>query len=630
MAQRGTIQNMLKKYFWRRRWERVATVCFVTAFLTAGAGSAYAAAYRDSVYPGVRVGAFPLGGLSREEAERALSASLETLRNRGLVFVFRDRTISVPMVATAPGDPDLSYEVIDYDIAGTIDRAYAVGRDGSFFGRWAGRVGALGGGVRFEPKMVWRQEKALETLKQNLAAFESPAQDAHFVFGPEGVAIAPERDGIVFNYGRALAEAKFQLELLIFSPILLELERDTAEVTAAEALPFASEVRAFARRGPATVRFEELSWELSRSVLNGLLEIRRASGGEFEIGISRVALEKALEPAIAAVTAEPQEPRFALENRRVAEFKTSAPGRRVTIDETQSAWEAALLRDDAVELALVVDVVAPQQEVADLNNLGIRELLGVGKSNFAGSPPNRRHNIRIGAEAVNGTLIPPGEEFSLLKTLGTIDGTTGYLPELVIKGNKTVPEFGGGLCQIGTTTFRGTLAAGLPVTERRNHSYSVSYYLDAKGLPGTDATIYNPAPDYRFKNDTENHVLIITRIEESEVFFEYWGTKDGRVATQSDTRVWDRIPPPPTQYIETLDLPVGKTKCTESPHAGIKAAFDYAIAYPDGTVNETTFTSQYRPWQAVCLVGVEKLSEEPMAEEEVRVDTAENPAAIVQ
>ena len=178
-----------------------------------------------------------------------------------------------------------------------------------------------------------------------------------------------------------------------------------------------------------------------------------------------------------------------------------------------------------------------------------------------------------------------------------------------------MPEYGGGLCQIGTTTFRGTLAAGLPVTERQNHSYTVSYYFNEKGLPGTDATIYDPRPDYRFKNDTANYVLIITRIEGDIIFFEYWGTKDGRQVEQSDVRVWDRIGAGPTKLIETLDLKPGEKKCTETAHAGIKAAFDYKIAYPDGQVAATTFTSQYRPWPAVCLIGVEKLSTEEEAKE---------------
>jgi len=191
-----------------------------------------------------------------------------------------------------------------------------------------------------------------------------------------------------------------------------------------------------------------------------------------------------------------------------------------------------------------------------------------------------------------------------LDALGEIDGTTGYLQELVIKGNQTIPEYGGGLCQIGTTSFRAALASGMPVTARQNHSYVVSYYNDENGLPGTDATIYDPAPDFRFLNDTGNYVLFQTRIEGNDLYFELWGTDDGRVAAQTKPVVWNRVAPPPTKYVDTTDIPPGTEKCTESAHAGIDAAFTYTVTYPDGEKKEETFQSHYRPWQAVCLRGV--------------------------
>jgi vancomycin resistance protein YoaR len=186
---------------------------------------------------------------------------------------------------------------------------------------------------------------------------------------------------------------------------------------------------------------------------------------------------------------------------------------------------------------------------------------------------------------------------------------------------------GGGLCQIGTTAFRGVLASGLPITQRRNHSYRVRYYEPV----GTDATIYDPAPDFRFLNDTPHHILIHAYTAGDEVIYEFWGTEDGRSAIYKGVeevtdvadlkpRVYNVSAPPPTKLIETLDLPPGQKKCTESAHAGADAAFTYLVTYPDGTVKEETFTSHYRPWQAVCLVGVESLSEPvaaPAATEEV-------------
>jgi vancomycin resistance protein YoaR len=608
------IKNV-KKYVWGKWWNQTLTVLLTLIVLAVLTGQVYAFVYKDKVYPGVVVGSFPVGGLTISEAEKTIESSLDNLRENGLSFVFRDRTVTVPMVSTATEDPDLSYEIISYDITPTILEIGNYGKSGNFFENWEQRVSGIFSRVNIRPEYTWRTGKVIEILKENLSSLERPAKDANLIIKNGRVEINEEKEGITFNYQKAITQADIQLDSLIFTPIELKLKKDIPEFKKEEVellLPAAEKV---VKKTGITITFEDnKSWYWPSSAINNLLEARLKEEEKrvLEIGISKSGLEEMLEPIINSINIEPQEPRFAIEEGKVVEFKTSENGRSIDIDETWEKWEKLFLslETDEKKFEPVVKVIEPMQRISDVNDLGITELLGVGTSSFAGSPLNRRHNIKIGAESVNGTIIPPGEEFSLLKTLGTIDDTTGYLPELVIKGNETIPEFGGGLCQIGTTTFRGTLSAGLKVTARRNHSYSVSYYYDDKGKPGTDATIYDPAPDYRFKNDTENHVLISTHIIGDELFFEYWGTKDGRKIVQSDTRTWDIVPPPETKYVETLDLPVGETKCTESPHFGIKAAFDYEVTYSDGTVNEETFSSQYRPWQEVCLIGVEELSEE--------------------
>ena len=138
---------------------------------------------------------------------------------------------------------------------------------------------------------------------------------------------------------------------------------------------------------------------------------------------------------------------------------------------------------------------------------------------------------------------------------------------------------------------------------------NVSYYLE-DGLPGIDATIYVPRPDVRFINDTGHYILIQSRIEGDYLYFDFWGTKDGRITEKTKPTTWGWIAPPATKYIETTKLAVGTKKCTESAHYGVSASFDYNVTYPDGEVKKTTFTSKYKPWQAVCLIGVEQLSED--------------------
>lgn len=162
--------------------------------------------------------------------------------------------------------------------------------------------------------------------------------------------------------------------------------------------------------------------------------------------------------------------------------------------------------------------------VQDFKKLSFPNHLGRGESNFAGSPRNRVHNINIGAARYNGLVLMPGDEFSFNGYLGTVDAANGYLPELVIKENVTTPEYGGGICQVSTTAFRAALQSGLDVTARKNHSYPVRYY----GTPGYDATVYQPAPDLRFKNDYTKPVMIKTSIEGTKLMFDVWGTNDGR------------------------------------------------------------------------------------------------------
>jgi vancomycin resistance protein YoaR len=178
----------------------------------------------------------------------------------------------------------------------------------------------------------------------------------------------------------------------------------------------------------------------------------------------------------------------------------------------------------AKDLTLDTITLKPEVTSTDLDKYGIKELLGEGTSNFRGSPKNRIHNIGVGAKKFNGVLIKPGEEFSFIKTLGPVDESTGYLPELVIKVDKTIPEYGGGMCQVSTTCFRAALNAGLKITARTNHAYPVQYY----NPQGLDATVYIPKPDLMFVNDTSAYILIQTRIEGTQLFFDFFGTSDGR------------------------------------------------------------------------------------------------------
>lgn len=208
-----------------------------------------------------------------------------------------------------------------------------------------------------------------------------------------------------------------------------------------------------------------------------------------------------------------------MENGRANEFE---PGQKGQTADVHALLEA--IRSGEQKIVLPVVFTRPSVSLAETNGLGINELVAVGESDFSGSPRNRIHNIRVGADRYQGLILKPGEQFSFNKFLGDVDAAHGFLPELVIKREGLVPEFGGGLCQVSSTAFRAAMNAGLPIDERRNHSFAVRYYAPQ----GTDATIYPGVVDLKFTNNFPGHLLIRTKVSGNKLYFEFYGTKDGR------------------------------------------------------------------------------------------------------
>ena len=418
-----------------------------------------------------------------------------------------------------------------------------------------------------------------------------------------------------------------RLHRLSDEPIELTISTELPHFTAADLEPLLPDARASLELAPRTVRARSLTWTVSRRHIADWL-MPTDDGGRIHLTFDQEKVSKHLETYASSMAVSPTDAVFEMTDGRVTKFSPSVDGEKLDLEKSyeillQELSPAAEPTSGTIELP--VTVAYPDVPTEKSNPYGIKEILGVGSSNFKGSPSNRRHNIALGASSLNGLLVAPGEVFSLVGALGEIDGEHGYLTELVIRDNKTTPEFGGGLCQIGTTTFRTVLAAGLPVTERRNHSYRVSYYeRDGNGDymgPGKDATIYDPSPDFKFTNDTGHHILIMTNITGDRISFTFWGVSDGRRAKQTDAVILSQTAPPPKKVILTTDLPVGQEKCTELAHAGAKAVFTYTVTMADGEVRKEDIFSQYKPWQEVCLLGA--TPEDIVASQEQAIPTDE-------
>ncbi|MBI3955721.1 VanW family protein [Candidatus Gottesmanbacteria bacterium] len=306
-----------------------------------------------------------------------------------------------------------------------------------------------------------------------------------------------------------------------------------------------------------------------------------------------------------------QDALFEFRGGKVTAFRPSKEGREINLEETKKRFSDAVVNlptssTRSVVITLPVNPIKPSLTTDRVNAFGIKELIGRGYSEFAHSIPGRVHNVALASAKLHGLLIKPGETFSFNEALGDVSAATGFQPAYVIKEGRTVLGDGGGVCQVSTTLFRAALNAGLPIIERRAHAYRVSYYEQAGYKAGLDATVFAPSVDLKIKNDTPAYILIQAKTDTRNMTltFELYGTSDGRKPEIYNHVVGGITPPPPDLYQDDPTLPVGVVKQVDFAAWGAKTSFQYKVTRGGEVLQDTSFTSNFRPWQAVYLRGI--------------------------
>ncbi len=575
-----------------------AVICFLlVAIFVANATINYK--YANVYLPGTKLGSIDIGNLSYEQAKKKVQSELDSFSRRGFVYIGQDKKATIyPIVST--GAADSSFPLIMWQPEKSLENIVRFQKD-ERPSNLLNKIKVMLGGKTWVIDYTWDQDRHLSILQENFTGLLTAKKEASFKLETDNnLQVSAETIGRTFTYEQAMKETEEQIKKLKTADIRLAVVEDKPQVNSAVIEKFRNQILGTVSQGDLSSTFDDEAVTINNADWRQWLQIKynknKAYLGFDVEKIKKYFDDKGLSEDIEVLV---QDAKFKLANGKVSEFMESREGKMIDWLKTTASAEK-IISDNKKEFEIVVEIVQPKVMNSEVNDLGIGALLGTGESDFKGSPPNRVHNIGVGAQTLNGLLINPGEEFSLITALGDIDGESGYKQELVIKGNKTIPEYGGGLCQIGTTVFRAALGTGLPIKERRNHSYRVSYYEPA----GMDATIYDPKPDLRFLNDTGNYILIQSRIEGTKIYFDFWGTSDGRVATTTKPLVYNLVSPPARKEVKTTDLKPGQRRCTESAHTGADTRFDYSVLYPgQSEAIKETFYSHYIPWQEVCLIG---------------------------
>ncbi len=340
-----------------------------------------------------------------------------------------------------------------------------------------------------------------------------------------------------------------------------------------------------------------LAWAAPQAVLVVHEEVLEEGRVVKYVGTQRYLLqdEGQLEQLIQNLSRPPRPARFILDAQK-GWIAVQKLGYRFDAEAVRKAYRAALEAGKR-EFVLPVKVEQPKPSVQDLWQQGILGLVGEGRTNFAGSLPSRIHNIRLASSRFDGLQIPPGTVFSFNRALGPVTPAAGYQKAWVIRGDQTVWDVGGGVCQVCTTLFRAAYFGGLPIVERHPHSYQVGYYKPT-GLDATTA----PPKDLRFKNDTPGHLLIQTSIQGENLIFRLFGSKDREVSWRGPVILW-RTPPLPTRYVYDASLPAGYRQQIDFAAEGALVRVYRTVRLQSGELRQDVLESRYKAWGAVYLLG---------------------------
>lgn len=572
-----------KKIFF---WFLIILGIFILVFLIGV--SLYYVSYTSKIYPNISVAGINIGGKSLESASIILTERINTIEEIKLVYNDKDFVIKLN---------DFNFS---YNIPQSIQNAYNFTRTGNFFYDLQSRIRLLFKKKDFDLSVTINDEKLRNGILPIAKSITiKPIESSISVNGDE-ITVNKGKPGIVLDEYKLIELIKEYLTRNKTGVVEIPAKNVGHTLTESQASSYEERARNLLGK-ELNIKFEYNTFNFGASELIQLID---------PVGSYKDSdIYSFIENLASSIERSPQEPKFTFENGKVTEFQPALDGvkidneefKKIIIESLDSLSES---QDKTINVKVPVIKISSDISTDDVNNFGIKELIGRGVSTYFHSIASRVHNVSLAASKINGTLVKPGETFSFNQTLGEVSGATGYQPAYIISEGRTILGDGGGVCQVSTTLFRALLNAGLPIVERQSHAYRVSYY-EQDSPPGLDATVYSPSPDLKFINDTPGYILIVAKANPKNysLIFELYGTSDGRISDISKPVVTGVTAPPPDLYQDDPTLPTGTVKQIDWKAWGAKVTFNYTVTRNGEKLINKTFISNYKSWQAIYLRG---------------------------
>lgn len=509
----------------KKRARPGAIVAGLLGAVLVAAGVLYLVGYfmaGDKLPRNASISGVAVGGLTKEEATERLRAELGPQAEKPIpVILGTEEPVDDEVDPTAAG--------LTVDYTASVANA-GVGR--SFDPRLIWLV--LTGGAAIDPVIAVDQAKLQQAVaaladKYNVepadATLEYEGTEVKVEPGNSGLAVLDSSAGVL---SRAYTEAKARVD----GPIALEVSETAPAITTSEVEQVAEEYAEPAVSGPITLKAGSAgSFTITPEMLAEAITFAEAEG-ELKPTLDAGKLAKAAASEIKKVEAtKPKDATVKIVDGK-PKIIPAVNGTEVSDEALGKAVESVITKSGDERTADIELTGAKAKfDTKDAEKLGIKEVTGQFTTYY---PHANYRNVNIGraAELINGTILKPGEIFSLNEIVGERTRENGFTEGSVISGGVFKEELGGGVSQSATTTYNAMFFAGLEDIEHKPHGLYINRYP-----PGREATVSWGSIDLRFRNNTDYGVLVQASVDKSKSYDE----KGSITVKMWSTKTWEKI-----------------------------------------------------------------------------------------
>ena len=477
-----------------------------------------------NVHRGVEVGNVSLGGMDPAEAR-------EVVRERAMGPLQE-------IEMTGPDRFSRSAEElgVNFHVNATVEKAYAVGREGNVAERLGERLRAAFPGITIDPNIDYRSEKVRAEVEEIAGQVNTPPQDATVELVGAQVEVGESREGYRLDVDDTMASVDEAIDGMTGEAKLRGKVLGSA-ITTAEAETAAEKAQSAVAQ-QLVFEHEDKNWTVSPADVGSSLDIR-PNDGKISVSLNRDRMSDRLAAVYSDLTVKPKNASYDFDGSGNVVVVPGREGRNIEWENLLDSVENNLFEGKR-EYQVQTNVEKPRYTTAGLEAKKPTELIGSYKTNYTATTDQgaeRVDNLEIASNAVSGVFVAPGDTFSMLDHVTDLDYEKAHV---IVDGAEETAD-GGGLCQVTSTLYNAALYAGMEITERTAHFSQLPYIR-----PGMDATVWYGDTtteaddlDMSFRNTSEGYVLIQETVsDDGYIYASIYGVPDNIDVEMSSKEVW--------------------------------------------------------------------------------------------